>query len=215
MPKDHLEEISNAGVTELLRSPEEALEKRLEVSLEIQDRQEEMDEETRQENWSEEMEKTIKSEEKKQRKNGQSKIDWSQVSNFSEVGGEKIKRYEIGDGIFVELNGENKDQVKHSKEGEIWLAEDLTLELRNKEELLGNFDIESSIITSFKKCETEEKDTGKKVYLITWRTKSGKELGVGVDKVGVRNRLYEDIGNLQSEVQRDKSDEEMGFGLFD
>ena len=149
MPKDHLEEISNAGVTELLRSPEEALGKRLEVSLEIQDRQEEMDEETRQENLSEEMEKTIKSEEKKQRKNGQSKIDWSKVSNFSEVGGEKIKRYEIGDGIFVELNGENKDQVKHSKEGEIWLAEDLTLELRNKEELLGNFDIESNIITSF------------------------------------------------------------------
>ena len=157
MPKDHLEEISNAGVTELLRSPEEALEKRLEVSLEIQDRQEEMDEETRQENWSEEMENTIKSEEKKQRKNGQSKIDWNKVSNFSEVDGEKIKRYEIGDGIFVELKGENKDQVKHSKEGEIWLAEDLTLELRNKEELLGHFDIESSIISYLKNVKLKRR----------------------------------------------------------
>ena len=129
---------------------------------------------------------TIKSEETKERKIGQSKIDWSKVSNFSEECDEKIKRYEIGDGIFFELGGETKDQVKHSKEGKIWLAEDLTLELRNKEEeLLGHFDIESSVVTSFKKCQTEESDTGKNVHLITWRTKSGKELGVGVDKVGV------------------------------
>ena len=35
IPKDHLEEISNAGVTELLRSPEEALEKRLHIGDEI------------------------------------------------------------------------------------------------------------------------------------------------------------------------------------
>ena len=82
MPKDHLEEISNAGVTELLRSPEgipeEALEKRLEASLEIENRQEEMVKTT---DWSEEMEE--------EEYGGEEILSKETLTDFSEI---NIKR---------------------------------------------------------------------------------------------------------------------------
>ena len=90
----------------------------------------------------------------------------------------------------------------------------MTLEVRNKkEELLEHFDIEEVI--SFTKCQTTEKDSGKKVYFITWTTKSGSTFGIGFDKVRERNGLYDHIHNLQREVKKDGSNEDLGFGLFD
>ena len=151
-------------------------------------------------------------------KGGNSQIDWSKVSDFSEGIKEKIKRYEIGDGICVEVFDENKEpgkqQVDFIEKGKVWLAEDLTLEVRNKkEELLEHFDIEE--VDSFTKCQTTEKDNGKKVNLITWTTKSGNTFGIGFYKVSERNMLYEYIGNLQKEVQKGGAKEDLGFGLFD
>ena len=107
-----------------------------------------------------------------------------------------------------------KQQVDFIEKGKVWLAEDLTLEVRNtKEELLEHFDIEE--VNSFTKCQTTEKDSGKKVNLITWTTKSGKTVGMGFYKVSERNMLYEYIGNLQKEVQKGGAKEDLGFGLFD
>ena len=45
-------------------------------------------------------------------KGEKSQIDWSKVSDFSEGIKEKIKRYEIADGLCVEVFNENKEPGK-------------------------------------------------------------------------------------------------------
>ena len=99
----------------------------------IQSKEEVIEKETRQNNWNREIEKREemeKSDEKKERKTEKSGIDWTKVTKFSDEGKGKIKRYKIGDGMFVEMTGENKDKIKlleKGGKGQVWLAEDLTL----------------------------------------------------------------------------------------
>ena len=186
----------------------------------IQSKEEVIEKETRQNNWNREIEKREemeKSEEKKERKTEKSGIDWTKVTKFSDEGKGKIKRYKIGDGMFVEMTGENKDKIElleKGGKGQVWLAEDLTLEIRNEnEDLIAYFDIEE--VKQITKCESTENKSGGKMMFITWRDKLGDKYGVGFYKAVLRNKTYKYIDDLQKEIHRDTPEEDLGFGLFD
>ena len=162
----------------------------------------------------EKREEMEKSEEKKERKIEKSGIDSSKVTKFSNEGKEKVKRYKIGDGMFVEDFVENEDQVDLLEKGKVWIAEDLTLEIRNdNEDLITYFDLEE--VKQFTKCEITENETGKNVNFITGRNKSDYRFGVGFYKAVQRNMTFKYIEDLQKEKQRDTPKDDLGFGLFD
>ena len=154
-----------------------------------------------------------KSEEKKERLKSQEQTG-SKVTKFSNEGKEKVKRYKIGDGMFVEVFGQNEAQVDLLEKGKVWIAEDLTLEIRNDNEILiTHFDLEEG--KQFTKCEITENETGKNVNFITGRNKSDYRFGVGFYKAVQRNMTFKYIEDLQTDKQRDTPKEDLGFGLFD
>ena len=116
--------------------------------------------------------------------------------------------------MFVKDFVENEDQVDLFKKGKVWIAEHLTLEIRNdNEELIMYFDLEE--VKQFTKCEITENESGKKVKFITGRNKSDYRFGVGFYKAVQRNITYKYIEDLLKEKQGYTPKDDLGFGLFD
>ena len=178
MPKDHKEVISSAGCTELLRSPEETVEKRLEASLEVENRQEE----------------TVKP------------TDWSGEMEEEECG-EAVKT--IGMGTLVSISERRRGTILVS--GTICVTGKAEIEIRNE---IGESLWSKGILgEDYSQEVVKIKYDGWLWYQsVCWRDERGQHYGIFLEyKRKLRDQLFDCI----IRVQKEDSQEDMGFGLFD